>query len=118
MESTLFSQEVIAQGKPSKSTANNTQSSPQEAQQKLKVALLIDLLSRLQPDTLRLSAGVFSYLVVNTMVVDQTCSSGEQDGCPQDTIDSVRKGVDTFFTGNLVFLHFLYSCDIISCDFL
>lgn len=52
------------------------------------------------------------------MVVDQTSAQGEEQTCSSELIHSLRGGLGIFYQGNLVFLHFLYSCDVISCQFL
>jgi len=118
VESLLFVQEGAANQENAKKISKTPQPPSQEGNSKLKVGLLIDILSRLQPDTLKLLAGIFSYCVVNTMVVDQTSAQGDQDSCSRTIVDSVRNGLDIFYSGNMMLLHYLYSCDIISSQFL
>jgi hypothetical protein len=79
---------------------------------------MIDLLSKYQPHTLKLVAGMFSYLMINSVMLDQELSEGTKPGIEQEILDSMRSKTDLFFTGNILFLHYFYSVDVLSAEFM
>ena len=77
---------------------------------------MIDLLSKYQPHTLKLAAGIFSYLTINGVLLDQALQEETDD--KKEKITELRNQLNVFYNGNILLLHYLYSCDIINAEFM